>query len=495
MAEILMSFDQLAAVLGGRLISFNPTLRGFSSVCIDSRKAGPGALFVALAGSVQDGHSYVEAAFKAGAAAALVAESRLEPALEDAARRAGGLLLTAADTLRALQQAAAAYLSGFPRLIRVGITGSSGKTTTKEIAAAMIGAEKQVVTNPGNYNSETGLPLAVFGVRSHHQVGIFEMGMNRRGEIGELAAVLKPHIALITNIGSAHIGSIGSREGIAQEKKAIFSAFTGAELALIPEDDGYRDFLARDLRGRPVFYGPHSCKELGPLRDLGLEGTELSWEGRPLRFGLPGAHNIKNALAAAAIAKAAPVGGGAIRRGLESVKPLFGRGEIFRGPVTVVQDCYNANPESAAEAVRFCDALSWPGRRVYIIGSMLELGAGSPEAHRELGRLLASSRADMVFLYGTETVPARDILNGQAAGPDPAGTGPDAEVPVYAPSSGEHRRIPCFYTDSIDALSRAAVDFVGPGDLVLLKGSRGCALERLTGTLLSSAGVPVQGRI
>ncbi|MDR1373829.1 MAG: UDP-N-acetylmuramoyl-tripeptide--D-alanyl-D-alanine ligase, partial [Treponema sp.] len=488
MAEILMPFEQLAAVLGGRLISFNPALRGFSSVCIDSRKAGPGALFVALAGSIRNGHDYVEAAFNAGAAAALVAESRMGSALEDAARRSGGLLLTAADTLRALQQAAAAYLSGFPGLVRVGITGSSGKTTTKEIAAAMVGAEKEVITNPGNYNSETGLPLAVFGVRSRHQVGIFEMGMNRSGEIGELAAVLKPHIALITNIGSAHIGIIGSREGIAQEKKAIFSAFTGTGLALIPEDDEYRDFLARGLRGRSVFYGPGFCGELGAVRELGLEGTELDWEGRPLRFGLPGAHNLKNALAAAAIAKAAPVGAAAIRRGLESVKPLFGRGEILRGPVTVVQDCYNANPESAAAVIRFCDTVFWPGRRIYIIGAMLELGAASAGAHRELGRLLAASGADMVFLYGMETVPARDILMA----PPPDHTGADVEITGHAPS-GRGRQVPCFYTDSIDVLSRAAADFVRPGDLVLLKGSRGCALERLTGKLLVSAELPVQG--
>ncbi|MDR2184894.1 MAG: UDP-N-acetylmuramoyl-tripeptide--D-alanyl-D-alanine ligase [Treponema sp.] len=492
MAEILMSFERLAAVLGGRLVSFNPSIRGFSSVCIDSRKAGPGALFVALAGSVRNGHDYVEAAFRAGAAAALVAESRLEPALEDTARRAGALLLTAADTLQALQQAAAAYLSGFPGLVRVGITGSSGKTTTKEIAAAMIGAEKEVVINPGNYNSETGLPLAVFGVRSRHQVGIFEMGMNRRGEIGALAAVLRPHIALITNIGSAHIGIIGSREGIAQEKKAVFSAFTGTGLALIPEDDEYRDFLARDLRGRPVFYGPRSCGELGSIRELGLEGTELNWEGRPLRFGLPGAHNIKNALAAAAIAKAVPVGAAAIRRGLESVKPLFGRGEILRGSVTVVQDCYNANPESAAAAIRFCDAVFWPGRRIYIIGSMLELGTVSPEAHRELGRLLAVSRADMVFLYGTETAPARDML--EAPPPDYSGLGAEAEVSGCV-SSCRGRKVPCFYTGSIDVLSQAAADFVRPGDLVLLKGSRGCALERLAGRLLASAELPVQGGV
>jgi UDP-N-acetylmuramoyl-tripeptide--D-alanyl-D-alanine ligase len=466
----LMGFTELAQALGARLISFAAPSGGFGSVSVDSRKVEPGGLFVALEGAREDGHRHVEAAFKAGAAGALVARSRFEDRsfeLEEKARGARAALLVAEDTLGALQRAAGIYLEGFPRLLRVGITGSSGKTTTKEIAAAMIGREKSVVVNPGNLNSETGLPLAVFGVRSHHEVGIFEVGMNRRNEVAELARVLKPHIALVTNIGTAHIGILGSREGIAEEKRMIFSEFSGAETALIPEDDDFRDFLAGGLRGKCRFYGPEHCPELGAVRDRGLEGTEITWEGVSVLFRLPGLHNLRNALGAAAIARLAGVSGRAIVRGLESAAPLFGRSEVIPGPVTVIRDCYNANPESAAAAVALCDGLDWPGRRVYVLGAMLELGDASPPAHRDLGRALAASAADMVFLFGRETREA-------AAALAEAGKG-------------------FIYTETMEVLSRRLGDYVRPGDLVLLKGSRGCALERLGGILNGAAGPAAAG--
>jgi UDP-N-acetylmuramoyl-tripeptide--D-alanyl-D-alanine ligase len=425
---------------------------------------------VALRGSAQDGHRFVDAAFRAGASGALVAFSALEdPALglSGLAQRWNRVLVGVEDTLRAFQDAAGAYLKQFSNLIRIGITGSAGKTTTKEIAGAVIGQEKAVVMNRGNLNSETGLPLSVFNVRSHHEVGVFEAGMNRPGEIAELAEVLNPDLALITNIGSAHIGLIGSRGAIAEEKKKIFSAFTGANTALIPSDDDYRDFLAKDVRGRIVFYGASSLPGLGERKDLGLEGTEIVWEGKAVRFALPGKFNLANALAAAALALELPVGPESIRGGFESVRPLFGRGEILTGRTTVIRDCYNSNPESTGAALDFCDSLEWPGRKVYVMGSMLELGDTSAEAHTALGKRLASCRGDMVFLFGDETRPARDAL-GEAV---------------------SRRSIPFFFTQDMGELSGALDDYLKPGDLVLLKGSRGCALETLTEILTGGAHV------
>jgi UDP-N-acetylmuramoyl-tripeptide--D-alanyl-D-alanine ligase len=203
-----------------------------------------------------------------------------------------------------------------------------------------------------------------------------------------------------------------------------------------------------------LFYGIEEYPELGEVRDLGLEGTEMIWEGKLVRFGLAGKHNFKDALAAMAIARAIPVGAAAIREGLETVKPLFGRGEILAGEVTVIRDCYNANPESMAASIGFCDDLEWPGRKVYVIGSMLELGESSRAAHRELGRVLAASGADRIFLYGKETQPAMEALADSA-----------------------------FYTDTMGVLARELGEYVRPGDLVLLKGSRGCALEQLADAL------------
>ncbi|MDR2634008.1 MAG: UDP-N-acetylmuramoyl-tripeptide--D-alanyl-D-alanine ligase [Treponema sp.] len=466
-----MNCVDLSKALGAQLISFQGSSSLIqavcSSVCIDSRQVVPGALFVALVGTVQDGHWYVGAAFRAGAKVAMVARARFEYPALDLVRQtkdAQGLLLVVEDTLRGLQQAAAYYLAQFPRLLRIGITGSSGKTTTKEIAAAILGQEQSVVMNQDNLNSETGLPLSVFKVRSHHQVGIFEMGMNRAGEIGELAQVLKPHIALITNIGSAHIGILGSKQAIAQEKKAIFSTFSGTEKALIPADEPYRAFLAEGIRGRICFYGPESFRALGDIHDRGIEGIDLKWEDIPVHCQLSGKHNIRNLLAALAIAQEVSVSSEAIRGGLESVQPLFGRSEILRGPVTVIRDCYNANPESMQEVIAFCDSIEWSGRRIYVIGSMLELGSASPEAHAGIGRVLATSKADWIGFLGTATQEAVAAL----------------EQTCSETGQGEAGRMSFYYTDSLPCLSQVLAEQIQPGDLVLLKGSRACGLEQLT---------------
>jgi UDP-N-acetylmuramoyl-tripeptide--D-alanyl-D-alanine ligase len=452
-----MDFAGLSRSLGACHFS-NAARGGFSSVSIDSRTVQEGALFVALAGTSSDGHCFVEAAFRSGAAAALVDSSKIENFnLINVAKNMGKDLIAVDNTLRALQDTARIYMEQFPALIKIGITGSSGKTTTKEIAAAIIGAEKNTVMNPGNYNSETGLPLAVFGVRPCHEAGVFELGMNRKGEISELAGVLKPNIALITNIGSAHIGNIGSIRSIAEEKKNIFSNFSGNEIALIPEHDEFRDFLAEAVAGKVRFYGEGSFEELGEIKSLGLEGSEIVWAGEKIHFALPGKHNLANALAALAIAREIKVSPNAVKQGLESVRPLFGRGEILRGRTTVIRDCYNANPESLEQVLEFCDSLDWQSRRIYVIGELLEQGDNACAAHEQAGRLLAASRADKIFLYGSETETAAAVLE---AGPKPF-----------------------FHTNDIHELSRVLDEYIQGGDMVLLKGSRGCALEQLSDML------------
>jgi len=453
---ILMDFSSLSRSLGARLLSFGNSQSGagFSSVTADSRTAREGSLFVALPGSNCDGHSFAEAAFKNGACAALVERQKFETFnLGKTAEALGKTLVIVDNSLEGLQKAAAAYLKKFPGLLRIAITGSSGKTTTKEIAAKIIGIEKSVVMNPGNYNSDIGLPLSVFNVRSCHEIAVFEAGMNRVGEIAELASVFFPDVALITNIGSAHIGILGSRDAIALEKKNIFSQFSGKGVALIPADSPYRDYLAQGVRGRVSFYGEKSFARLGGVKDLGLDGSEIIWDGKQARFALPGRFNLANAFAAIAIAQEIPVSAGAVRQGIEAVKPLSGRGEIIHGKATVIKDCYNSNPESLAAALDFCESLDWPGRRVYVIGEMLELGEDSKKAHEDMGRLLADSKADMVFLYGKEA----------AAG-------------LKAPGSGRF-----FHTCDINEMKAAVNEYVREGDLVLLKGSRGCALERVFG--------------
>jgi UDP-N-acetylmuramoyl-tripeptide--D-alanyl-D-alanine ligase len=474
-----MDFASLNAAVHGRTLGPGAGWPGFDSVCIDSRKVKPGSLFVALEGAVQDGHRYVEAAFKAGARCALVEESKVRDpilGLEETAGRHGALLIAVENSLRALQDAAMAYLEKFPKIILIALTGTAGKTTTKEIAAAIIGQEMRTVMNPLNLNSETGLPLAVFETRDFHEVGIFEFGMNRKGEIAELARVVKPHIALITNVGLSHIGNIGSPEGIALEKKQIFLYQNEDDIALIPAGCGFREVLAEQLKGIARFYGPESLEDLGPVRDLGFRGSEISWAGERVRFGLPGKHNVADALAAIAIARELGIGAAAIRRGLESVRPLFGRSEILEGGMTIIRDYYNSGPESAAAAISFCEDLEYPGRKVYVLGSMLELGNFSAAEHRKLGEILSRSAADMVFLYGREMEDAAAELEKRNR---PTGD-----------YSGGREFVRFFHTNSMDDLSSSIKNYVKPGDMILVKGSRGCALERLDSVLM---GETVQG--
>ncbi len=430
----------------------------FSSVVVDSRKAGPGTLFVALRGERVDGHDYIAQALDAGASCVLAEEGCWAPRAPQLgplfARHAAAALIVP-ESLGALQMLARERRRRTPLRHRVGITGSSGKTTTKEIAAALIGRAFRVAMNPGNLNSDIGLAQSMFGIERDAEVGVFEMGMNRKGEIGELAWIYEPDVALITNIGTAHIGILGSRDAIALEKKAVFSRFSGPEIGFVPEDDEYNAFLKAGVRGEVRDFGPRTVTAFRGAEDLGLDGFAVDWEGLRVRFPLVGRHNLMNAIGAAALAECVGTPSRELARGFEDVRPLFGRSEILRGTYTVIRDCYNANPDSAEAAIEFCDALSWRGRRLYVIGSMLELGAESSAAHRAVGEAAARSRADALFFFGEEAKEAHEAARN-------------------AGFSG-----PLVHDTDIGRLGRALRELAHPGDLILLKASRGMALERL----------------
>jgi UDP-N-acetylmuramoyl-tripeptide--D-alanyl-D-alanine ligase len=454
---MLFGWKEAAYALGGEVFVPEKSNRtaGFCAVSVDSRQIERDALFVALPGERADGHRFVEGAFKAGAAGALVRKEQVDKyALTREAERAGSVLLMVDDTLSALQLLAKAYLDKFPGLLRVGVTGSSGKTTTKEIAAAIIGREKRVVYNRANLNSDIGLPLSVFQVRVEHEAGVFELGMNRRGEIAEITGVLCPALALVTNIGTAHIGIIGTRKGIAEEKKAIFSRFTGKETALIPAGSDFAAFLAEDVKGTVRLYpGPDGVFD--SVKDCGVFGWECTIDGSDGHravFSLPGRHNLQNAAAAVAVARALGIRDEAIAQGLSSVRPLSGRGEVVQADmggrgVTVVNDCYNANPDSMEKALEFFAETPWTGRKIVVAGEMLELGDRSEEEHEKLFRRLEAAGADKNYFFH---VSDRVFQGG--------------EIAVY--DDGERLKA------ALDADARE-------GDLVLLKGSRACALERM----------------
>jgi UDP-N-acetylmuramoyl-tripeptide--D-alanyl-D-alanine ligase len=435
---------------------------GADSVIIDSRIVEKGSLFVPLKGEKTDGHLYLPQALEKGASAVLVSA--------EWAGRNGSVMngwsetafFVVSDPLGALQTLAEAWRLSFKNLVVAGVTGSNGKTTTKEILAAILKEEAPTVWNKGNLNSEIGLPLSVFAIRDNHRFAVLEMGMNRVGEMDILARTGRPDVGVVTNIGTAHIGPMGSQLAIAEEKKKIFSFFTGRETAVIPAADPWTGFLSDGVRGRVLTYGAGVCEGLTSVEQDGLSGWKLTLFGQGVNFLFPGEHNLKNLAAAVTAARALGVSEGAVVRGVASVRPEFGRSEILAGRVTLIRDCYNANPDSVREALKMLAGLSGKGRRIAVLADMRELGAESEAAHRQTGRfvreLVEGNRVDRVFLFGEEMKHARD----------------EAENAGTVEWFGE-------YGD----LKERLLSLVREGDLLLLKGSRGMQLERLSDPLLS----------
>jgi UDP-N-acetylmuramoyl-tripeptide--D-alanyl-D-alanine ligase len=460
----LFSFADVAGATGGRVVVESREPEGISSVVTDSRASVEGSLFVALRGERTDGHEFLGQVARSGAAALLVTEEQAARRREElAALHAGHGVgaIAVADTLVGLQDLARFHMHRLQSVTRIGITGSNGKTTTKEIIALILSRSAATAKNEGNLNSEIGLPLSCFEVEQTHRYAVFEMGMNHRGEMAVLADIARPDLALVTNIGTAHIGILGSQDEIAKEKKMIFAHFDGRQVGLLPEDERYRELLAEGVKGRIVFFGPKSTPGYGGSESLGLGGTLIHWEGFRVRFPLFGPHNLANALGAVSVARELGVPNAEIRDGLEAVTPLFGRSQIVTGPVTVIVDCYNANPDSMASALSFIEALPWKGRRIAVLGGMRELGDSSTAAHSALGWRLRQTGLDAVFLFGEEMEHAWKAIAG-------------------SPAETRAR-----WTVDLASLDAQLNRFLAPGDLILLKGSRGLELERLLPRLTS----------
>lgn len=504
--QVLMNAEQiLAAVVGAELLFCGVSSvagKGFSAVATDSRNVVPGSLFVPLMGEFQDGHVYIPDAVRAGASVVFVdrkhavADRRL---LGEIHGDRGTLFFAVDDTLSALQDAAAYYVSLFPALLKVAVTGSSGKTTVKEMLSAVFSQRFKTVKNEGNLNSETGLPLSVFNIRPEHEAGVFELGMNRKNEIAETARVLRPRFAIITNIGSAHVGILGSRRAIAEEKKNIFSCFDESCAGFVPAADDFASFLADVPAGKVFFYGDVSHGDMSlcdgecprgsgdprlldsgvtETEDLGLRGSRIRYCGLDIFLRIPGAVNLKNAVGAITLARYAGFSAGEIKAGLESVSSLPGRMEILSVSdgarrLTVIKDCYNANPDSMVYAVDFCAHVPRTGRLVLVLGSMLELGAESSAAHICAVRRALASGASAVFLFGGEMVSAWKEMQK-----DGFGSGRDGTFPAV------------FIPETIEELSAELSAFLHDEDVVLLKASRGMALERVLPVLAKSEGVP-----
>lgn len=427
----------------------------------DSRLCRPGDLFVALPGEKADGNRFVESAWNNGAEIALVnIEAEVpEPPV-------GKALIRVSNVLEALQAVAGEWRSLHPGLRVVGITGSNGKTTTKDILASIVRQNwggRALITR-GNYNSDVGLPLMLLELNSEHEVAILEMGMNRQGELAELAAVARPDISLITNVGTAHIGILGSRQNIAAEKRQIFNHADTESVAIVGSEEPMAEFLLDAYPGQVRSFGTGAGNGWDSVAGRGLKGFELRRNGRSISLALPGQHNLMNALAAVEAALALGIPEDAIARGLENVKAPAGRSEVRHGVVTVIRDGYNANPESLGAAFKMFEDAAVDGRRVLVLGEMLELGDETESALIAAGGVAADLRPDGIFLFG-------------------------ASMTVFEKASIEagYTGLIQVFTE-MDRLKEALKAYLEPGDLILLKGSRGSALERLD-EILEGVGV------
>lgn len=474
----LLPLETLLDAVDGVVIGeHRPSSFSFTSVATDSRNVIPGTLFVPLIGEFQDGHKYIPQSIEKGASAVFVSYTSYENNIEDYKKLCteypSVVFIEVENTLYALQKAAQRYVEKFPSLIRVSVTGSSGKTTTKEIAASVLRQKYRVLCNKGNLNSETGLPLSCFEIRPEHEVALLEMGMNRENEIGELAEVFKPDYCVITNIGTAHIGKLGSRKNIAIEKKKIFSCMKANGVAIIPAQDDFADFLAEGVRGKIAWYGKDiSNNGIEFVSDDGIDGTTFRLDGETVHLSLPGLYNYSNALAAVELGRALGLSPLQIKKGIEDVKPLSGRSRILKGRYVILEDCYNANPDSMEKALEFAESVKNCGKKIFVLGSMLELGQESCVAHKKAGLEAVKGGADMIVFVG------KDMLAGYKEA-EKCGAGTENLRLEYFESNDEQ---------AIEEIARKIASFASEGDFILLKASHGIALERLVPLLDGESG-------
>ena len=436
----------------------------FRGMTTDSRVISEGNLFIALHGERFDGHDYLDEAVKRGAAGLLIHR--------DDGRDRGIPVILVDDTLTALGGLARAWHRRFPVPV-LAITGSSGKTTTKEMVAAILAQKKKVLKTLGNYNNLIGLPLTLLGLSGDHEMAILEMGTNRPGEIGRLAEIAEPRIAVVTNIGPAHLEGFGSLVGVAKEKGTIFRYISPGGTAVINLDDPFCRAFEIDGATRRVTFGFDNAADVSAadVQFAGVGGVVFTLKikdaSRIVHLPVTGRHNIANALAAAASAWAACAEIDEIRHGLEAFPPVAGRMEIIplRNGAFVINDAYNANPASVGEALETLRTLRGSGQGIAILGDMLELGEEAEARHRDIGGLLTDTGVTWVYLRGrlSRATAAGALNRGMAEG-----------------------RITRFEDPS--EIMEALRTRIMAGDWVLIKGSRGTKMEQVLDALMAKIG-------
>ncbi|MBF0408493.1 MAG: UDP-N-acetylmuramoyl-tripeptide--D-alanyl-D-alanine ligase [Candidatus Riflebacteria bacterium] len=424
----------------------NVEIKGFS---IDSRTVMPGDVFVAIKGENFDGHNFIADALKNGSSA-IIASEKVESN--------GKTVFQVKDTLVALQNLARWHRNRHKARF-IGITGSNGKTTTKEMLYHLFSGIEETFSTKGNLNNHIGLPLSILRIPLSVKVAIIEMGMNHPGEIRFLCGIAKPDDALITNIGPAHIGILGSLENIANAKSEILEGISENGYAFLPGDDPFCGLLVEKTRAKVFRFGFKKDNDI-TATDICINSTEgssaiVNFEEnvQPVNLLVPGRHNIQNAIAAIACCTLAGNSFSSAIRRMESFKPVTARLEtISIAGMNVILDCYNANPASMREAVKWLSSCS--GRKIAVLGDMRELGEFSTEYHREIGKTCAESEIDMLVAVGQES----------------------AHIAESASASGMKK---VFHFKDLKSAADNLKLQLEEGDNVLLKASRGMHFESI----------------
>jgi len=460
-----LSLGEVAAILGSSCGIPERLARGYS---IDSRTLTPGELFFALRGPRFDGHEFVRQALGRGAVGAVVERAFYARSPEEF-RPA---LIAVADTTQALQQLAIVVRREWGRRL-VAITGSIGKSTTKEMTAAILAERYSVLKSEGNLNNQYGLPLTLLRLAPTHEVAVTELAMSGTGEIALLARMAEPQVGVITNVAPVHLQFFDSVEAIARAKRELLENMPEGSTAVLNSDDKRVRGFADGFKGRVVTYGfdPGADLKVVGVRLEGNQGSRFQVRGASLdaefRLPLPGRHNIQNALAAIATASVFEVSAAEAQRALAQFRPLPQRGEILTlpGGIVLINDCYNSNPLAMETMLETLAA--WPGarRRVVVTGEMLELGPTSPDLHRRVGRKCAECQVDRLLAVQGD---ARFFLEG-------------AREAGLAEQRGQ------FFSTAEEA-GEFCRKMLEPGDVVLVKGSRAVHLEKVTELLKSWGG-------
>lgn len=445
-----LTLENISRVCKGKLFGKNIPNTEAACVVIDSRKIEPGGIFIATKGERADGHDFIPKVAEAGALGIICEKMLYECRVP---------FILVENSFQALKDIAEFYREQLTLPV-VGITGSVGKTSTKEMIAGVLSRQFKVWKTEGNFNNEIGLPLTVLGIRKEHQAAVLEMGISDFGEMHRLSKIAKPDICVMTNIGQCHLENLGSREGILKAKSEIFDFMNPKGRVIVNGDDDLLCGLKKRGAGKVIHFGlqPGNDVFASDVMSRGLLGTQavihMDLEVFPVEIPLPGAHMVYNALAAAAVGKYLGLNREQIREGIAEVKAVGGRSNVLAlQEYTVIDDCYNANPVSMKAAI---DLLAMAlGRKVAVLGDMFELGGKEEEMHAQVGAYAADKGIDMIICVGRLS----RFMYEEAA------------------KTGSRSR--AFYFETREEMQSKLKHMLQPGDNVLVKASHGMQFEKV----------------